>query len=103
MKIEREVYPQSTLEAFADEHGLVMQITERGMDQWQRTHGLPRYVAHFKSAEVKDGAMLSATYGEGNTEEAAMDDYARLISCERLVINAWQPARREIRVPRLTT
>jgi hypothetical protein len=101
VKINRTPYPEATVDAFADEHHLVMDVTERAMDPWQASRGLGRYVAHFRHAEVKDGALLVGAYGEGDTESLAIADYARRISHAVLVVDAWSADRREIKVPRL--
>lgn len=102
MLITRELAKTGTLEQFADEHGLELVIRERQMDSWQQAHGLKRYIADFRGAEVAlGGGMLRGAYGEGDTEAAAIAAYARQISNESLVIDAWKPTRRELRVPRL--
>lgn len=93
--------PESTLDEFAQKHGLVIVVTERRMDRWQREHGLCRYVAMFQGAEVASGGLLRGEYGEGNTEEEAIRNYAEVISHERLIVGAFTDARREIDVPRL--
>lgn len=101
MKVRRELAPVSTLEAFADAHGLELVITERRMDRWQRENRLKRFLARFDHVEVSDGSMLIGTYGEGDTEDEAIRGYADLISSEKLVVDAWKATRREIQAPRL--
>lgn len=101
MKINRTAYPEMTIDAFAVEHDLTMEVTERAMDAWQRSRGLKRYVAHFRRAEIKDGPMLVSAYGEGDTEQEAIQHYVDRISHTTLVVDAMANCRREIRVPRL--
>lgn len=97
MKTEIKRVEESTLEAFADKHGLVMMVREREKkigDQF-------RYYASFKHSEVREGALLCGLTGNGSTPEDAIKDYANLIQMRMLVVNAMDTSRREIRVPRL--
>lgn len=97
MKIQRGDVKNQCIEAFAEEHGLVMKISER-----KKPVGDPsRYYASFKSAEVKDGPVLIGKYGNGKTPEEAIKEYAKEIDMKILVIDAFGPGRREIDVPRL--
>jgi hypothetical protein len=102
MEIKRELYPSSSLEAFADKHGLVLCVTERALDRWQRERKIERFLAYFERAEVKECGVLRSAYGNGATENEAIADYVDQISGEVLVINAYSAGRVEIRVPRLT-
>jgi hypothetical protein len=97
MEIRYEKVPDytRTLEQFADEHGLVMLISERAPTFPPHL----RYTAKFESCEVKDGCMLTSLYGEGSSPKFAMEAYARNISRRLLVHKATSPERREIRVP----
>ncbi len=95
MKIERKLVEKSTIEAFAEKHDLVMEVRERSCAD------LNRFWAAFKRAEVKDGIILAGVYGNGDIEEEAIRDYARKISLQLLVVDAFGKERREIRVPRL--
>lgn len=98
MKIKRIDLPTSTIEEFADLHGLTMVVTERDSP----TGSPMRYLAAFESCEVKDECMLISAYGNGPTPEAAIADYAPRISMKTLVFNAMSPLyRKEIRTPRL--
>ena len=97
MKIVTEEIEQTTIEKFADKHNLTMEVHER-----RRPVGdSARYYAHFKGAEVKDGGVLVALYGDGATSEEAIVHYAEKISMVMLVIDARQKTRHEIYVPRL--
>lgn len=98
MKIERKLIPEMSITEFADQNELTMVVTERA-----RPPDDPgRFYATFKDATFKDGGRLVGTFGDGPTEEEAIQDYARAISLQRLVIRAASCARRELDVPRLT-
>lgn len=97
MKIERELIKNPTIEEFAEANDLTMVITERVGD----IHPDARFVARFRGAETKDGVMLLGVAGNGKTELIAINEYARRISNQLLVINAMSPTRREIPVPTL--
>lgn len=101
MEIEYKYLKRTTIEKFADEYGLVMEVYERPQRSIQE-RGLKRFYAHFKSAEIKDGSCLAGVSGDGNTPETAIEEYARKIEERLLVIDAMQPSRREIEVPILT-
>jgi hypothetical protein len=90
-----------TLEAFADKHGLVMEIRARSLGSGQCREDASRYFAKFRSCEIKDGACLIGAYGDGATPNDAMGDYARQISGRLLIVDAMLLQRREIRVPNL--
>jgi hypothetical protein len=81
MEIEYFYPPtQVTIEEFADQHGLIMEVHQR------KHHD---YYAHFKNAD------LERVYGNGITEGGAIKNYARKISGNILVVG------REIQVPTL--
>lgn len=94
MQIQRYLKPRDTLENFAAKHGLIMEVHERDLG-----HSAGQFYAHFQNAEVKDGACLVGTHGNGCTEDGAITQYAREISGKRLVIDAYKDSRREIEVP----
>ncbi len=104
MKIEEHFVPIATLEDFADDHRLVMEVHERTKRYYCATNDFEnnRYYAHFKNADTTDGYILSSVTGNGPTPEAAIADYAIRISEQLLVIDASTEKRREIVVPRLT-
>lgn len=99
MKTIRHDIEQTTIEDFAERHGLVMEIHER-----PKPIGDPaRYYAHFKSAEAREGSCcLIGLFGNGATPEEAVAEYATEISLRTLIIDAMRESRREIRVPRLS-
>jgi len=85
-----------SFDAFADKHGLVMEIRER-----PGTLGDGRYYAHFERCEVMDGGCLIGAYGNGATKEAAIADYARTLAGKRIAVDAFgvKQERREIQCP----
>jgi len=97
MKIENHFVTEMTLEDFADEHGLVMEVHERGGHQ---SMSLSRFYAHFKSVEVSEGSVLKSAYGNGPTPEKAIANYTPEISERRLVVDAMTEGRKEIQAPR---
>jgi len=99
MEIKRNFISRMPIEDFADMHGLVMEINERRNAAANRLH---RYYANFQHTEVKDGGFLCSAFGNGNTPDEAVADYAREISEKRLVLNAYTPDRKEIDAPILT-
>lgn len=94
MKIERDLLVRCTIEQFAEEHDLIMEVHERHPNS-----DPTRFYARFKDAELSDGIVLSGVYGDGATEEEAIRAYARRISRGFLVIGAFTEGRRDIRVP----
>lgn len=100
MKTELHTIEKTTIEKFADKHGLVMEVHER-----KRPLGdLARFYAHFKGVEVKkQPCFLLGEFGNGSTPKNAIADYADKISGELLVVDAMAPDRREILVPQLVS
>lgn len=98
MKIELTEIETTTLEAFADKHGLVMKVREREKPADDQS----RYYAYFKNTEAKEGKyFLIGLFGDGRTPEEAIVDYAKVISLRTLVVDAMTKNRRKIKVPRL--
>lgn len=91
--------PPYSLEQFATKNDLTMLVCERNLDKWAKSRNMPRYYANFDDVEVKDGCMLCGEYGNGNTPEEAIANYAgRILGC-RLVYGAYGPNRREFIAP----
>jgi hypothetical protein len=96
MKITRSYNPANpSIVEFAEDHDLTLEIHRR------HDPSLPRYYAHFASADILDGACPRGTYGDGQTELQAVNHYAARISRRRLVLNVMCASRREITVPQL--
>jgi hypothetical protein len=98
MKIEIHSITEMSIEAFANIHGLTMEVHERNV----KADSHARYYAHFKGVEVKvSPGILGSTYGNGKTPKAAIAEYAMRISLQCIVVDAMRESRREIDVPRL--
>jgi len=102
MKIIMDELPRSSIEAFADKHKLEMFVGERTPFYWPDGH----YYARFNNTDTKGDGVLIGEYGNGPTKEIAIAEYARIISCKTIVVDAFsggKKKRREIRVPLLHT
>jgi hypothetical protein len=79
-------------------------VEERSIDLRGRDgHGhLPRFWAEIPNAEIKGNGVLLSVTGNGETVDGAVRDLAAKTSERLLVLNAYQPQRRELRTPRLT-
>jgi hypothetical protein len=63
-----------------------------------------RWTARFEHAEVQKSVFLSSEFGNGDSPEAALADYARRIAGKLLVFDAFnKDDRREISVPQEVT
>lgn len=98
MEIKIFEIERKTIEGFADSYNLVMEVRERHLRP-SSPAGLKRYYARFEKSEIKEGCILSSTCGNGDTYEEAINNYAKEISGNLLVINATGTLRREIKVP----
>jgi hypothetical protein len=58
-----------------------------------------RWLAQIEHADIKEGCILSGSFGTGSNPEQAIDDYVQQIRGKLLVIDATSDKRREIRVP----
>lgn len=85
---------RQTIEEFADNHNLEMEVRELHPE-----NRVSQFYAHFKNAEVLRGRCLASVSGRGRTPELAIEAYAPQISGQRLVIDAYRDTRREIVVP----
>jgi hypothetical protein len=104
MEIKLTLLDRCDLVEFADKNKLVMEVHERvPADMGTRWVENYRYFAHFSHCEVKEGMILSGTFGDGATPEEAIREYTQSISGKLLVIDAMdREKRREIRAPILT-
>ena len=87
---------EMTLEEFAEKEGLTMEVNERS-----NAHPIAPFYASFRYVEVQLGCMLKHVTGNGSTPEEAIRDYAKRISQQPLVIDAYKKSRREINAPRI--
>lgn len=81
-------------EDFADKHGLIMQVRERG-----GANASAAYYAHFGDVEVMERGCLIGEYGNGATPEEAIENYRRALRGKRLAYKAGSPWRVEIQCP----
>ena len=86
--------PETRLEVFADEHKLVMSITEH-----PEYMGARRYFATFVGTGVPKECGIVMVYGEGDSPGEAMEDYSKRIAGKLIVKNAFSNIRREIQCP----
>ena len=98
MEIQTHTVKRQTIEEFADEHGLVMEVRERGR-RLAEDMGLRRYYASFIGVDENGNGVLIGGFGNGDTPDEAIADYAARISELPLVVDAWKDSRREIRAP----
>lgn len=96
MKIIRELQQRISIESFAEKHDLTMVIRERTPKN-AKEHG--RFMASFKSTEVKNGGLLISVFGNGDTEFKAIQDYANKISGQILVVHGLRKDRKDIKAP----
>lgn len=79
MKIERiSSKPRITIEQFAEEHDLVMQVQEPIRAGSPGLDG--KFRARFKGAEIAENGFLWGTSSWGLTESDAINEYAKRIS-----------------------
>ncbi len=69
-----------TIQAFADEHDLTMEISERAYPDTPNH----RFWASFKGVEVVKGKFLAGEHGNGAKPEDAVVDYVHCISEKNL-------------------
>lgn len=96
MKIETHFIRECTLEKFADEYELVMEVHERRPESQYA-----RYYAYFTNASVAADGGLTGTIGNGITPEEAIEDYGQKISLKTIVIVGSDGKERRIGVPRI--
>lgn len=98
MQIIMNTVSRMTLQGFAEQHNLVMEINERDPNEHPN---LPRYYASFEHCEVKGDGVLIGEFGNGETPEEAMENYAKRISNKRLVLLIPGKDRFELKAPML--
>jgi hypothetical protein len=94
--------PPVKFSEFTAKHGLDVEVTERFLGQfpgYQSKFDVPRYYAQYKNSDTKEPHVLVGTYGDGDTPEAAIEDYKRALTGKLLVIGAFTSERREIQCP----
>ena len=81
---------------FEKEISVELELKERS-----EKSNLPKYYVSFPGGEVMYRSTLSSSFGNGETMDEALEDYAKQISNETLVFGAHGISRREIKCPRL--
>jgi len=89
-----------TIEEFAEKHDLTMEVRERGF-KYPNKDRYMRFYAEFSNTWVENDGLLRGTYGNGATEEEAIEAYAGIIQNETLIVDPHEKSRREIDVPTL--
>lgn len=86
-----------TFSAWADKHGLSLEVRERSGDFVGSSR---HWYALFTDVETAEGGMLCGRFGNGHTPAEAIREYALDIRGRRLVHKAWRPdERREYVAP----
>jgi len=105
MKVIINKVKEQTLEEFADEHGLIMEVNERDNETVEfikKVHGIDdKYYARFKDTLISRPPMLEGTSGNGNTPVEAIRDYKSQISLKILKMQGPGVEDKYIDVPRL--
>ena len=104
MQIDVKLVQKRSLEEFADEHNLVMEVVEREHhgNIYGNGYHVSRFYAHFKKVDIKEGFCLIGSTGNGETQEEAIEDYMREISNKLIVFDAFSETdRKELWVPNL--
>ena len=93
MRVVDKSFAPMTLEEFADNHGLTLEIHERPRELGAR------YYAYFTDVEVMERGCLVGVYGNGDTKEQAISDYADELLGKRIAIRAGRDDRRNVQCP----
>ena len=85
-----------SLNSFADHYGLTLELRQRSL-------GVPamEWYAAFASCEELNGIFLRGISGDGATPIDAAVKLAEVLSGKLVVIHAYGPDRKEVRVPHL--
>lgn len=99
MKIKYNLIERITIDDFAKQHGLVMQVHERTHEQMANPWG-DRFFCYFEYLEEKDGSILRSTAGNGTSPRNAIENYCNEISNKLMVYKATsKKLRKEIQTP----
>lgn len=99
MKVKYHVLERITIDDFAKQHGLVMQVHERSNAELSHAW-TNKFFCYFEFLEELDGRVLHATAGNGKTPNDAIKGYCREISNKLMVYKAGsKKLRKEINVP----
>lgn len=93
---------QSSITDFADKNKLVMEVHYRLPEDYHGVwHEYQKYYAFFRDTDIKQRSGSVAMFGNGNTPEEAITEYAKAIS-QRILIIRRNGAQIEVQVPTLT-
>ncbi len=101
MKLRVEYHggrPAIGLQEFADKYELEMKVRERSA-----SIGLSRFYCSFPNVEVMERGMLVGICGNGDTVQAALQDYAKQLAGKCVAIGAYTRERRNVDVPNQVT
>ena len=102
MRIKKFAAYRKSLQEFAEENGLLMEVHERNReDLGSRWSEDLRYYAHFEDCDIKDGPILTCAFGDGATPVEAMANYAERISNKKLAFKVGTAFRFELDAPEL--
>lgn len=87
VQVEHLAVPES-FEDFCERHDIRMVVKERGKDS-RRVAGSRWYASPYSLIEVMDNGFLIAAYGDGDTPEEAVLDFAQRIRGCKLVRDAY--------------
>lgn len=96
MNIIYDLLREVSIEDYADESGLLMQVSERADPSLGG-----RFLCYFRDVEVVDGCVLCSVHGNGETVNDAISDYASAISLKRLRIRQDYNSPIEVIAPKL--
>lgn len=101
MKVKYHMIERMSLDAFAKQHGLVMQVHERSNSELSHAWA-DKFFCYFAYLEELDGIVLHATAGNGKTPKDAITNYCYEISNKLMVYKATsKKLRKEINVPKI--
>ena len=101
MKVKYHTVERISLDDFAKQHGLVMQVHERGNSEMSHPWS-DKFFCYFAYLEELDGSVLRATAGNGKTPRDAITNYCYEISNKLMVYKATsKKLRKEISVPQI--
>lgn len=79
---------------FEKEIGIELEVKNRGLKS-----SLPIFYVSFPKSEIASKGMLIGKFGNGNTIDEALKDYADELSEETIIFNAYTSSRKEIKSP----
>ena len=93
------ITPREILD-YEKEIGYELVVTERPFSRGNINH-LPRYYAKFEYSDVMEDNTLIGYYGDGDTIDAAIQNYCDIISNRHVAFSAYSDKRKNIYIPKL--